>query len=44
MKENEPLTENKPPLFSNWKSMYVFVLVLHALIIALMYLFTLNYQ
>ncbi|MFS8615182.1 MAG: hypothetical protein FWJ85_00050 [Solitalea sp.] len=34
----------KPPLFRSWKQMYAFILVLHALVIAVLYIFTLNYQ
>lgn len=42
--EQKALEEHKPPLFDNWNGMYVFVLVLHALVIAALYFLTLNYQ
>lgn len=31
--------ETKPPLFKSWNRLYAFVLILHAVLIALMYLF-----
>lgn len=34
----------KPPLFKTWRGMYLAVLILHALVIAVLYIFTLNYQ
>lgn len=41
---NEQETPLKPPLFNTWKGMYVFVLCLHALVIAALYFLTMNYQ
>lgn len=32
--------ENGPPIFKSWNQMYAFVLILHAVIILLFYLFT----
>src|SRR3546814_15230623 len=39
-----PMKEEKPPLFSTWSRMYLFVMALHALVIAVLYFFTLNYH
>lgn len=36
--------EPPPPVFRSWNQMYAFVLVLHALIIFLFYLFTKYYS
>jgi hypothetical protein len=36
--------EDRPPVFKTWNQLYVFVLVLHAIIITLFYLFTLAYS
>jgi hypothetical protein len=33
-----------PPMFKSWKQMYAFVLILHAIIITLFYLFTKTYS
>ncbi|NRB63228.1 MAG: hypothetical protein HRU40_09430 [Saprospiraceae bacterium] len=46
MNEPEPLDaqEDRPPIFKTWNQMYLFVLVLHALIISLFYLFTQAYS
>jgi hypothetical protein len=39
--EQEPLEEESgPPIFKSWNQMYAFVLILHAIIILLFYLFT----
>lgn len=37
-------TPAKPPLFNTWNGMYLFVLALHAVVIAALYILTLNYQ
>jgi len=37
---NEDLPREKPPIFKTWGQMYTFVLILHAIIIFLFYLFT----
>ncbi len=39
----EPPPEPPPPLFRSWNQMYAFVLILHALLILLFYLFTQYY-
>ncbi len=47
MSNNKPISpssEDQPPVFSTWKQVYVFVLVLHAFIITLFYLLTQGYQ
>lgn len=36
--------DNHPPIFRSWNQMYLFVLVLHAIIIALFYIFTETYS
>lgn len=36
--------EDRPPIFRSWNQMYLFVLVLHAIIIFLFYLFTQAYS
>lgn len=36
--------EDPPPIFNSWKQMYVFVLVLHTVIIMLFFLFTKAYS
>ncbi|WP_158640668.1 hypothetical protein [Anseongella ginsenosidimutans] len=43
-KEQERTAPQKPPLFDTWKNMYLFVLALHALVIAALYFLTMNYQ
>ena len=42
-KTTEPPNE-RPPIFRTWSQMYVFVLVLHAVLILLFYLFTKYYS
>jgi len=40
-KHSEPsFTESPPPIFKTWGQLYIFVLVFHAIIISLFYLFT----
>lgn len=42
---NEPLRpDEQPPLFSSWNHIYAFVLILHAFILVLFYLFTHAYS
>lgn len=42
--ENEPVDqENGPPIFKSWNQMYAFVLIMHAIIILIFYLFTQAY-
>ncbi|MEM1122225.1 MAG: hypothetical protein AAGJ18_17400 [Bacteroidota bacterium] len=36
--------EDPPPIFQSWNQMYVFVLVLHTIIISLFYLLTKAYS
>lgn len=36
--------DEKPPVFRSWSRMYAFVLILHAVIITLFYLFTKYYS
>jgi len=36
--------ESPPALFNNWGQMYAFVLILHAIIITLFYIFTRTYS
>ena len=36
--------EDSPPIFKSWNQMYIFVLVLHAIIITLFYIFTHTYS
>lgn len=36
--------DDKPPIFRTWNQMYAFVLLLHAVIIFLFYLFTQYYS
>lgn len=36
--------DEKPPVFATWNQMYAFVLILHAVIILLFYLFTKAYS
>jgi hypothetical protein len=38
-----PPPEGEPPVFKTWKQLYAFVLILHAIIILLFYLFTQRY-
>ena len=42
--ESEPVSklpdEERPPIFRSWNEMYIFVLVLHAIIISLFYFIT----
>jgi len=42
----EPLSENddSPPILGNWKNLYLLVLVFHAILIAVLYWFTLAYD
>ena len=41
--ENDAINDT-PPIFKTWKQMYIFVLVLHAVIITLFYLLTKTYS
>ncbi|MCO6477608.1 MAG: hypothetical protein J5I94_13340 [Phaeodactylibacter sp.] len=41
---NEPHDESPPALFRSWSQMYAFVLILHAIIITLFYIFTKTYS
>lgn len=44
-REQPPLPDDgPPPVFKTWKQMYLFVLLLHAIIIALFYWFTKAYS
>ncbi len=36
--------DERPPVFRTWNQVYAFVLILHAVIIALFYLFTRAYS
>mgnify|MGYP006265943881 CR=1 FL=1 len=36
--------DGRPPIFRTWNQMYAFVLILHAVIILLFYLFTQAYS
>lgn len=36
--------DDRPPIFRSWNQMYIFVLVLHAIIITLFYIFTETYS
>ncbi len=36
--------DERPPVFRTWNQLYAFVLILHAIIIALFYLFTRAYS
>ena len=42
-KQNQ-VEEDKPPIFRSWNQLYAFVLVMHAIIILLFYLFTHHYS
>ena len=42
--EKENIADELPPLFNTWNQLYVFVLVLHALIIFLFYQLTQAYS
>lgn len=42
--QEEDLKNNKPPIFKSWGHFYTFVIVLHAVIIALFYWFTQAYS
>ncbi|MEM9920896.1 MAG: hypothetical protein AAF990_22545 [Bacteroidota bacterium] len=44
MHSKESPQEERPPVFKTWKQLYIFVLVLHALIIFLFYLITRAYS
>jgi len=44
MQDDPANEEGKPPVFGSWQQMYLFVLVLHALIIFLFWLFTRTYS
>lgn len=39
----EEASDERPPVFRTWNQVYAFVLILHAVIIALFYLFTQAY-
>ncbi len=39
-----PEEEPPPPIFKTWGQMYAFVLIMHAIIISLFYLFTISYS
>jgi len=41
---NQIKEEDAPPVFKNWNQLYAFVLILHAIIITLFYLFTKAYS
>ena len=41
---NKTMEEEKPPILGTWNRLYAFVLVLHAILIVLFYLFTLKHQ
>ncbi len=43
-KPNQPLPEGEVPVFRTWNQLYAFVLILHALIIVLFYIFTQRYS
>jgi hypothetical protein len=43
-KDDPAMDDGKPPVFRTWQQMYAFVLVLHALIIFLFWLFTRTYS
>lgn len=36
--------EDSPPIFKSWNQLYIFVLVLHALLITMFYIFTHTYS
>lgn len=39
--ENQPTpTPEEPPILGSWRNMYIFVLVLHVLLIVMFYLFS----
>lgn len=40
----EDTADDQPPIFRTWRQMYLFVLVLHALLIAAFYWFTRIYS
>lgn len=40
----KPLEDDKPPILGSWNRLYAFVLILHALIILLFYIFTRVYS
>jgi len=43
--QNTPLEEEPPPpIFKTWGQMYTFVLIVHAVIIALFYWFTVSFS
>ncbi len=39
-RQPEFVEDDRPPFFRTWNQLYAFVLILHALIITLFYLFT----
>lgn len=43
-KEDYPVVDQKPPLFKSWRSMYVFVMAVFAILVGLFYLFTKIYS
>lgn len=42
--EQSTTKEDQPPIFKTWTQLYTFVLIVHAIIIALFYFFTKIYQ
>ena len=45
LQRNRPeAADDPPPIFKTWNQMYLFVLICHALIITLFYLFTKMYS
>ena len=42
--EQTELDEERPPILKSWNQMYALVLILHAIIITLFYLFTQAYS
>lgn len=42
--QEDLLDDDRPPVFQTWNQLYAFVLILHAFIITLFYLFTKTYS
>ncbi|MEM6317910.1 MAG: hypothetical protein AAF960_09575 [Bacteroidota bacterium] len=42
--KSRPVKEDPPPIFKSWNQLYVFVLVLHLIIISLFYMLTKAYS
>jgi hypothetical protein len=36
--------EGKPPIFRNWKQLYIFVLVMHVIIVTLFYFLKISFS